>query len=267
MNTYCSDEQMRIIGLMGGRDGFTPWWEPVPLPEGRQPLPDWALDLDVDFLPQYVNPPTVKLKTDRQLRECGDKRFTRSGDRYLAVSSDGRGECYYQAGEPSLAKLRRFRATDGTLSAYRPERPGLSNIITAEEDFASRLVPGEWVEVERLATPQQHGFGGAHYDLILDDGTEITLRGPWAGPTPEGFVDVGYVNTSERYYRGRPWRGLGGCGGLLIAEDVFVRIFARYQPHLLLARVDEGIGPRLQAYTHEWGEPKVWHRARARREG
>lgn len=266
---HVSDEQMRVVVALGSRMVS---WEPVELPSGPQAVPAWARDLRVDLVPQYeVSPPRWLLKADRNLRDWPDKRFTREGDRFLAVSEDGRAECYYQAGPLSPVTLKRFRTGDGKLHAYRPQ----SGKRVEEFGTDGRLIasyvpadPGEWIEVERLATRQEDGFAGAHIDIILVDGTEVTLRGPWHGACPPGMVEGAYTESPSPYgWRGRrPWHDTGGIS-LMLTEEVFLPIVARYAPHLRLARVDEGYGPRLQVMLQEWGEPKAFYARRQRAEG
>lgn len=267
---YLSDEQMNIVGMTGGGDVQASWVPVVP-PVGRQQIPAWSKGLNVDLALPYANSPRFQLKCDRQLRDWEGKTFTKQGDRYMAVSEDGRAEVYYQGGGLSRVKLKRYRTADGKLHAHPPYEPNR----TENHDEAGNVtwsghkhVPGEWVEVERLCTGQERGFGGAHIDLVLDDGREVTLRGPWHGGCPEGFVEVSYVDTTHDasfgWFRKRPWHQRGGIGGLFLSEAAFLPIFATYAPHMLLAHVDLGRGPRLEAYLAEWVEPKAWWMARRR---
>lgn len=234
-------------------------------------LPAWALGLHVDLAMPYWNPPRFRLKTDRDLRDWPEKRFAHEGDRFMAVSPDGRAECYYQGGPLRVERLKRYRThADGRLHQFAPYKQNLPMVRTAGPDWNPRddFQPGEWAEVDVLCTRQEQGFGGAHVDITMTDGREVTLRGPWHGGCPPGFVEVAYVDRTDDTRRGwrrnLPWHSWGGMGGLFVREDVFIGIFAKFAPHMLLARVDMGRGPRLQAYTHEWGEPKEWHMSRER---
>lgn len=201
----------------------------VNLPIGKQPIPAWAKGAVIDSR-------GMTLKADINLRDWDNKRFTKTGSLFLAVSDDGRGEAYYHAGGLSVKKLRRFRTEDGVLHVFRPSKPG--------EAFA--LADGEWIVVDRLCTPQQEGFGGAHYDIVLDDGTEVTLRGPWHGQTPAGFVEACYINPIDNPYlprrkRTSVWHSHCAIGGLLLTEDLYFRLFARFAPHMRLYRDDKNI--------------------------
>lgn len=267
---YVSDEQRGAI-LWGERRVS---WEVVELPTGRQALPTWARDLHVDFMDGYGNDPRYTLKAWGDLRSWPDKRFVREGARFMAVSPDGRAEVYYQDGQLRPAMLKRFRTTDGRLHAYRPQTGERVREYNAAGQMTLSHVPydpGEWVEVERLCTPQQDGFGGAHIDITMEDGTEVTLRGPWHGGCPNGFVELAYADASRAgFARDAAWwrktnrrQGVkdrpcwGTCtGGLFLREDVFIRLFARYQPHLRLMRLREGERALVQATKPEWDAPK-----------
>jgi len=257
-----SDEQMGAA--MFGARGVECTWEPITLPEGPRPIPAWCTGLHVDFVDAYSNAPRFKLKTTSNVRDWPEKRFERKGRLFLAVAPDGRAEAYYHDSTLRPTTLRRFRCDDGRLLQYRPSEP------RNDCSCPSVLTPGEWVEVERLATTQQEGFGGAHIDITMTDGAEVTLRGPWHGGAPAGFVETAYVDMSypwrPRPRKDRPsrWHDQGGVGGLFVAEATFIDIFARFAPHLTLAAVTNGIGRRIQPLKPEWSEPKDWVMARER---
>lgn len=247
---HLSDEQMRVVNA-GSKPEQTQGWMILDLPIGPQPLPEWAKGLHIDWCEQYANSPDLTLKTNSNLRDWPNQQFERIGDMFIAKHPDGRAEIYYQGGALSVVKLKRFRAADGTIKCH-PRI--IQNVFKCE--------PGEWVEVERLCTRQEQGFGGAHYDIEMTDGRQVTLRGPWHGGCPPGYVELAYVDTV--YYRDHyprwqtPWHKRGGIGGLFLTEDVFIRIFARFCPHLPLARVNEGFGAHLQPMKPEWDAPKAW---------
>ena len=252
---YLSDEQMNCIGVPGNA---SPTWSLVELPVGPQPLPDWAKGLHVDFGDHHDGDPRFTLKTDRDLRAWPGKRYRRDGDLWMSETDDGLADPFYQGGELRIERLRRYKTKDGALHQYAPTEPR-----------RIRLVPGEWIEIDRLCTRQEQGFGGAHIDLVMVDGTEVTLRGPWHGPCPSGFVEVAALDTSSPYYRhaynrNKPWHSRCVSGVATVRADVFTPIFARYAPHLRLASVNMGRGDRLQPLKPEWNEPKAWVRARER---
>lgn len=268
---YLSDQQMKVVehGLAGSQD---PSWRQVEMPVGRQSLPPWVCGLHVEYLDfQFGNDPAYMVKATEDLRNWPDQRWRRDGDMFITEHPDGRAEIYYQSGPIKLEKLQRWRCLDGSLHKYRPQKPNRGGVIVMDKTYLEedRWEPGEWVEVERLCTRQEQGFGGAHIDMKMIDGTEVTLRGPWHGGAPAGYIEVTqWLKRSEAWYRcdrHRPWhKRIGGTGGVYLREEVFIPILARYAPHLQLARVHNGHRERLQAYLAEWGEPKAWAMARHR---
>lgn len=263
---YLSDEQMGAVRV--GQDR-TVSWETVELPLGPQPVPSWAKGLHVDFMDRYGNDPHYKLKSNTDLRKWEHKRFTREGARFIAVAPDGRAEVYYQDGALRPTPIKMWQAASGELlqqPRWRETKPG----------HVGPDLDGEWVEVERLCTPQEQGFGGSHIHITMTDGAEVVLRGPWHGGAPAGFVECAYIDWVGTRPRGRrPWIGNGpawlrttAIGGLFLREDAFIGIFARYAPHLRLMRLTEGGRSRVQAVKPEWDAPKcvILHRERMARE-
>jgi hypothetical protein len=254
-----SDEQMAAAhhGL-----GPAPTWAWVDLPVGRQPIPEWAKGFHVDFMDGYGNRPRYDIKANTDLRTWSDPRFRKEGDRYMAVTDDGRAEVYYHAGAVSLTSIRMFQPLRGELRQYR------RNGATPEGKFWCEA--GAWVEVEMMATTQQQGFGGSHTHLTMEDGSTVVLRGPWHGGAPQGYVETAYVDvTTERFdlsrWGRRRWHQRGGRGGLFITEEVFLRLLARFAPECRCARITEGKSSHLEAVKGEWDEPKAWVQARAKR--
>lgn len=252
---HVSDEQMLAV-RHGAAPPTAPSWELVDLPAGPMPMPEWMKDMHIDWVDGYQNPPRYTLKSWGDLRKWPNKRFTKLGPLYLAVSPDERAECYYQGGGLSKQPVRRFKSADGSLTIYRPPH-----------------AEGEWVEVPRLCTRQEEGFGGLHIDIVMDDGTEVTLRGPWRGSTPTGLTEVAYADASRPDFAAQSawWRKTNRrngnttshcwgtpVGGLYLTDELFIRLFARFKPHLRLARVNDGWRPHLEAMKPEWIAPKDW---------
>ena len=264
-----SDEQMRAVNHGYGPE---PTYEWVDLPVGPQPLSFWAKGLHINFMVGYCNTPHYTIKATAELRSWPNKRFHKDGSRYMAVSDDGRAEVYYHDGPISMTPIRRFRAADGTIRKF-PKRFG---------SHWDDLEPGEWVDVPMLATTQQQGFGGSHYDLQMDDGTVVVLRGPWHGGAPSGFVECAYVFTDRTFYKRRkkrwardiarrPWWKETATGGVFVTEDLFMRILARFAPECRCARVTESgtsllvkgvsktpASSHLEAVHGMWSAPKQW---------
>lgn len=265
---HLSDEQTRAA-THGLPNELPDLWRIADLPEGRQPVPVWAKDLWIEWMDEYSNAPSYVIKSAGNLYSWSDKRYAHEGSRFMAVSDDGRASVYYQDGPLHFDSVRRFRTADGKLHVYPPQEN-------------HRAVAGEWVEVQRLCTRQEKGFGGSHIDITLLDGTEATLRGPWHGGAPNGFVEFAYCDMTTDVFKNHNknaamwkkrskhvsyWNSWGtACGGLFLSHETFMMIFARFKPHLRLAWVNEGRGERLQAMKPEWTEPKPIMLARQRLE-
>lgn len=227
-----SDEQMRAV--RHGEDNPATWqW--VDLPVGPQPLPTWAKGFDVDFMMDYCNSPHYTIKSPERLYDWPNKVFRQEGSRYMAESGDGRAVVYYHQGAISEVPIRRFRAADGILRQYR-------KCVVEGGWRDDQMEPGDWVDVPMMATTQQQGFGGAHYDLTMEDGRTVVLRGPWHGGAPAGFVEVASTHG----------------GGVFITDDLFMKLLARFCPEMRCARISDKYGSRLQAVRGDWDCPKDW---------
>lgn len=226
-----SDEQSRAAHHGMGRE---PTFEWVDLPVGPQPLPAWARGLHVDFMIGYGNAPHYTVKTAGRVMDWAGKVFTKEGSRYMATTDDGRAAIFYHNGPVSMQPVRRFMAADGILKQY-------ARTVGDWDSENHGREPGEWVDVQKLCTTQQQGFGGSHVECQMDDGTEVVLRGPWHGQSPPGWMDVGTTH-----------------GGLYISEDLFKRLLARFHPEMRCARVTDNIGSHLEAVDGMWDVPKAW---------
>jgi hypothetical protein len=213
-------------------------WSLVDLPVGRHKLPDWALGLHIEWMDRWANAPDMKLKTNQRLRSWDGQKFRKQGDMYIAEHHDGRADVYYHSGRISMVNGLRRYDDNGRVEIY-----------------------------SGLATTQQDGFGGAHYPLLIDggeyDGQIVTLRGPWHGCSPDGFIELSYVNVAEDYNKPckrRPhWYSHGGVGGLYLRIGAFLPIFARYQPHLRLAQHNYYKSLSVEPMKPDWELPKTIH--------
>jgi len=219
---------------------MTATWREIERPVGPQPLPDWLKDVNVWWGDGYANSPSVSLKVVEDIHLWPGKVWTAEGRDYRARHFDGRMSQLTHSGALRPTMLRMFRAEDGSLHEYR----------------TPHTRPGEWVEVEGLATTQQEGFGGAHYHLTMADGSQIVLRGPWATTPPKGYVEVSYVDVSRYTHSDRPWHNTGGVGGLFITADLFIRAMSRFAPHLRLAEITDGSRVRFECLKPHWRAPK-----------
>ena len=256
-----SAEQMRVV--MHGR-GKEVEWSIIDRPVGSNALvPDWCKGAAVTWMDDYSNPPDVRLKVNCEARRWENKRYRKEGDDYRAYHDDGRMEQYSHASPLRMAKVRRWISEDGSISSFPPQGEiGTYNSETRQFENPK----GEWVEVDRLCTAQQDGFGGQHYNILLEDGTEVVLRGPWHTSPPAGYTEVAYVYPGAEWrgksLRPNPWVKMTGMGGLMIRDDVFIAIVSRFLPHLEFARVRENGFENIQALKPEWDAPKCVVRAR-----
>jgi len=250
---FLSTEQTRAV--MHGIDNKLTWRH-VERPVGPQPLPEWVKGATVNWHEGYSNSPSVRLIVDGDVRDWPGKRFRKEGHCYRAYHEDGRLEQYAHNGPISLTELGRFRSDDGTLRDCRRSGPkwaetgakGLGRMMVGTGEFVEYgYEPGEWVKVMLPATSAQSGFGGAHITLIMEDGSELVLRGPWHVGAPSGYVEVSYKMRGERW---------GLRAGLYITTDLFIRIMARFQAHLELVEVTYGGCTTVEPMKPEWSEPK-----------
>lgn len=251
-----SDEQMQAVNHGNNRPAY---WEWVTMPEGPQPIPGWAKGLHVDWMDGFMNSPSITLKTNTDLRDWGAKRFEKAGSRFMARHSDGRAEVYYHAGAIRMEELQRWNHHAKVMEKY-----------------------------QAFATTQQSGFGGHHYPLEIGPVTDrselrgqtVVLRGPWHGGCPAGYAEAAYRDVSRPPSRARPgsqfwrpWHQQVAIGGLYLTNDLFLRLLARFQPHLRVAAVTRGgIFDRLEPVRGDWDAPKAWiyereHQARRRAAG
>lgn len=254
---FLSREQMGAVNH--GRDGLS--WEMVERPSGPVEIPAWAKDAHVDWSDGYVNPPSFRLKTHGNVRDWPDQRFVKEGRYYRAYHEDGRLEQYAHSGAVSLRPIKMFRSENGTHRQHRrcgPEWADESGLGFTLDGVRHGYEPGEWAEVEMLATTQQEGFGGSHYHCQMVDGTTIVVRGPWHTSPPAGYDEVAYVDTSnDRNLRRAPWHQRGGIGGLFLRDSVLIAIASRFLPHLQLARVTGRYGTNVEPLKPEWDAPKA----------
>lgn len=256
-----STEQMNAI--YGGAREVK--WSRIDRPAGPVDVPAWCAGVHIEWLDDYGNPPSFRLKAHGRLRDWDGKTFTCVNGIYQAKHPDGRLEQYAHNGPVSLTKLGCFRRADGTIGKYRrfgPEwasEPGWGTI--SPKGVRSGHEPGEWTEAEFLATTPQAGFGGAITWVTMEDGREIALRGPWHVGAPEGYTETAYVDVDDQWFKdvqgSRPWYRGTGVGGLYITHDLAIRIISTFAPHLELAWVDYGYAKGIEPLKPEWDAPKV----------
>lgn len=249
-----SDEQMNIV--CGSGNGA---WKDMPLPTGRHALPEWVRGAHVDWHDGVANAPTIKLNVRGNVQDWEGKVWTcDAGGMYVARHEDGRAQVHHHNGPVSMTSMRRFRTLDGKLHDYIPQKPNMPNVISSFEEYDALFEPGEWINVDVMATTKQDGYGGANYWLDMDDGTQLVLRGPWHVGAPAGYVEVTCCDSTRRYgweckKESKRWYHRYIGGSMYIRQDVFMQIVARFLPHVRIAGVEKSYGYRLEPYRAEWG--------------
>lgn len=234
------------------------WWTEIDRPAGPRPTPDWCRDVHVNSMERYGNSPCVTLRVIGNVFDWAGKVFRREGHLYIAESDDGRSMMYAHDGAIGMHTVRMFRSEDGSIRAGRRFGPEWADAglyaVTYADGTRAGYEPGEWIEVERLATTQQQGFGGDRIHITLDDGRALILRGPWHVGHLAGYEEVTVVaGVSSPHCK---WHQRCGLAGLAIREDVFIALLSRYQPHLPLARIHDRFGVSIEPFQAEWGAPK-----------
>ena len=241
---FLSHNQM--LAVNAGLEKTSPGFSWVALPVGRQHLPQWAKGFAVTYwMMGWMNDPMWVLKSNTNLGQWEGQVFRKEGPRYMATSEDGRAVVHYHSGPVTLDRVK----------VWQPE---------IQDDIDNPTT----VEVERWQTTQQEGYGGQGFTIRMADddpehaGKEITLRGPWHGGAPDGWMEMAHINTGDEWRQRlnrverRPWWKDTAIGGLYITEDLFLRLVATYRPELKVARImTQDIG-RLVVVHPEWDAPK-----------
>lgn len=231
---------------------FAPTWSLVDLPAGKHETPDWCAGMHINWLDGYVNSPEIRLKVRCDIAEWQGQVWERKGDLFFTQHADGRAK---------------FLSHSGGIRPIKMQRTVVRGAIVNRQ-----WVPPVVEDYEVLATSQQEGFAGRHFLITMGGsdplaGQDVLLRGPWYGASLPGYVPVVYVDMSDPDCRRKsePWYRRTGLFGVSLAEDTFIRVFARFAPHLRLARVSNRYGTRLEPMKPEWDAPKHWMQAAARR--
>lgn len=188
------------------------WWEPVEMPSGEIQLPAWCLDARVNWYEGYTNWPDLKVKALHCPAKIED----------LVWENEGGG--YYRAYTP-----------DGVMDQLKHDGK-----LTFDPDKNA------------FFSTQQEGFAKRGFTLKMKDGTTVILRGPWSTIRPSGWTEFSYADMEyeARYSSNpRPWETALFMAGLAMNEDLFLRIVARFLPHLRCARVSRHYDrPHMEVY-------------------
>lgn len=235
-------------------------YEWVELPVGPQPLPDWCKGVAVGWSEGYGNIPGICLKTNTDAREWKDKRFVfEDGAYYRAYSGDGRLEQHCHSGQLSWQNDRQaWVSTPSEGYGGAPWKIMMRPYLRVERAGKKKfnIFDREWVEWKDT--------------YFFQPGRDkVILVGSWHVGAPAGYIEVSYVDTSQHdIYRHRRWSDRTARAGLYITEDLWLRLIARFQPHLRVARcfygwnAPEGI---LEPVREMWTQPKAWTMAANRR--
>lgn len=227
-----------------------PSYEWIDLPVGPQPLPAWLKDARCDWHEGYANGPDLRLMTTADPGRWDGQRWRRcKNGLYASESGDGRGKFLSAGGEPSLVWLP--EKLPYALPVKNPKMPGLGSNF--------------WGLKRTWATPQSEGFAGRHFDIVMENGVPLTLRGPWFGGALPGYVQVTFHEVGSKPYgrNGGKWNTMGYFG-LFITEDLWLKALARFAPECRCARVTQYGRSRLEPVRGDWDEPKHWVMERER---
>ena len=257
-----------------------PWRvETVNLPSGPRSLPSWCRGGHINWRWPYSNSPDymVRCATDPLAFSTSGAPVWRMFDwhdgskkgRGWIAEREGVAACHYHDGAISLTEFEeRVRWI---------EKPSQANGWKGE---------AETRKYKMLATAQQDGYAGRHFDITLaaqvipiysretgtvmtkvEHGTKLRLRGPWHGGAPSGYTETSYWidDRSARYgswVERRKWYDRGGYFGLYIKPAILLDIMATYEPHVPWAMVTESWKgrdeQRLRPLVPETGLPKEW---------
>jgi hypothetical protein len=258
---------------------LTPWkMEPLDLVSGPRALPRWAKGGHIDWHWPFSNRPSymVRCKTDPLAfttdgapvwRRTTYNDGAKTGVAWIA-ERDGVASCHYHSGIVSMVEFEEH--------VRWIEKPSQANGWKGQEETRKFFM---------LATTQQDGYAGRHFDITLmaqeipvydpatrqttvtkvDHGTKLRLRGPWHGGAPAGYVETSYWIDNDKAWRpkGRKWFESGGYFGLLIKPEILLDILATFQPHVQWAMVTETLSGkdryRPEPLVPETGLPKGWH--------
>lgn len=259
---------------------LAPWRvETIDLPSGPRKLPSWCRGGHINWRWPFSNSPDymVRCATDPLAFSTSGAPVWRMFD-WQDGSKKGRGwiaeregvaACHYHDGQISLTEFEEH--------VRWIEKPSLENGLKGE---------AETRKYQMLATSQQDGYAGRHFDITLSaqvipiysretgtvmtavkHGTKLRLRGPWHGGAPDGYTETSYWidEHAARYgswINRRKWYDRGGYFGLYIKPEILLDILATYEPHVPWAMVTESWRGRdevlLRPLVPETGLPKEW---------
>lgn len=219
---------------------------------GPRDLPAWARDAHINWYDGYGNRPQLKVRCRADplaFSSFGNPAYDlREGGMWIA-EQDGVASVHYHGGA--------LRQTEFERHVRWLENPAQTNNWKGEAEIEKYTM---------LATTQQDGYAGRHFDITLKDGSNVRLRGPWHGGSPDGFMEINYdIDDSIARNAGRvnrwwrPWHARGGYFGLYIRPQVVLDIFSTFLAHIEWCWVIEPDGRRsLEPIRPETSMPKGW---------
>lgn len=226
-------------------------WEPLEMPQWPFDLPEWVKDCRVDWMVGYSNRPKLYVLCDERVYE-GEWLYE-----------------YFPKQKAYIAKL-----DDRLRIHYHSE---LLSEIDHEIEFVGwgqgpgihGKTPGFGERLRKTmkvwATGKSQGYGGRGFQIKMADGRDALLRGPWHGCPPTGYQEVTIVEDRLKGKRPkwvhpnrRKWMRENGIGdkwdqsgtfGIEFTDELVMKLLARFQPHLRLAKV--------RMYGMEFIEPRI----------
>lgn len=231
------------------------WYEP---PGDDMPLPEWLLDMRIEWHNEIGAWPAFVVKAAHGLKTWPGQEFVKSGDYYRSWHPDGR-MVQHQSGDPRL----RF---DETLDAWR-SGDRLPNVSR----FPTEKALGPHVRL-KMHQPQRMSFLGGVVSLFDGAwsiegehpgdfngdyrGKDVIIFSPAGGVPPLGYSFVWHLDMSaiadvqralkEDLGRPREWFAFEKTAGLCVRHDMLARAAAKYLPGMRIAVVVSSNISRLE---------------------
>jgi hypothetical protein len=254
-------------------------FEPLNLAAGPRDLPAWVKGAHIDWMDGYGNSPHLKVRCAADplgFSDFGNPAWEKVGADCWIAERDGVASVHYHSG--AVRPTEFTRKIGGEWDPTKPQlldgRPWIDTAGLWPDQIANAKPKMGGLEHETftmLATTQQDGYAGRHFDITLKDGTNVRLRGPWHSLAPKGFVSL-YYDTDDhiqncrsgwRVWRQRKWHELGGFFGLYVRTELVLDIFASFQPHAPWATIIEtrkdGERRWIEPMRPETQMPKGWY--------
>lgn len=163
-------------------------WHPVSLTDDQYCIPDWLLDVHIDWLPKYNNAPRVTIRVSEEISYWPNQKFIFDNGKVISKSDDGRMIYYLHHSKTLTRKMHKlFVTTDEVPAIYPPKNK-----------------PYSLKEITLLSTEKGEGLGGAKIVVQLMCGEYAVIEGPWVGQSPPGYESISYINDKNDYFREGP---------------------------------------------------------------